>query len=462
MNPKAETARKSSCTRIAVVENGERTRVGWITCAIGREIEFSIAGLEFYCLSNWEPVVFDAFLVAAAVDFCDRYVRRPSQKWGREFEVRLPVHDPDRWSGLVANRLIAALAFLTGDRWQIKFLPRKSPAAAPRQVNFEIPDPTSAVLPFSEGLDSRITSGLVEFQRGNRLTRVRLGADSGNRSRSAQLKQPFAAVPYRVKPGEHRFSETSARSRGFKFMTLSGIAAYLSKSSEIIVPESGQGSLGSALVTVGQGYEDYRNHPRFASKMADFLSALLNHTVSFSFPRIWHTKGETLREYVELVKGPWSDTRSCWQQSRQASVNGHRRQCGICAACMLRRLSVHAAGLTESPDTYVWESLSKKSFEGGAAEGFASITNALREYAIAGALHLDHLAALADSPLHAESVRRAALQIAPLLGLPAHQAEQKLYRMLRQHTLEWIAFIESLGVDSFVAQWVPRRDKDVC
>lgn len=458
MSTRVETIQKSPCTRVAVIERGERVRAGWIPCVIDQEITFRTAGLESYCFSNREPVVLDAFLVAATVDFCDRSVRRPCQNWGREFEVRIPVHDPDCWTGQVKDRLVDALAFLTGDRWHFEFHPRKTPFDIPQQSNFEIPDPTAAILPFSEGLDSRITSRLIEFQRGKRLTRVRLGLGKGSRLNNAQERQPFATVPYKVGRSGHRFPESSARSRGFKFMMLSGIAAYLSKGSEVIIPESGQGALGPALVAVGQSYEDYRNHPRFAAKMTDFLSALLVHKVRFTFPRIWYTKGETLREYVECVKDSWADTRSCWQQSRQVSVNHHLRQCGICAACMLRRLSVHAAGLAEPPETYVWESLSAKTFEQGAAKGFTSFTRALHEYALAGTLHMDHLAAVAGSPLHAETIRRTAAQIAPTLGLSAQQAEEKLCRMLHQHGQEWNAFIESLGTDSFVAKWVPRRE----
>ena len=83
----------------------------------------------------------------------------------------------------------------------------------------------------------------------------------------------------------------------------------------------------------------------------------------------------------------WNTTWSCWQQNRHSSVAGRKRQCGVCAACFLRRLSVHAAGLEEVPETYVWENLSARSFEAGAASAFSRITTAHREYAIAGALH---------------------------------------------------------------------------
>ena len=161
--------------------------------------------------------------------------------------------------------------------------------------------------------------------------------------------QPFASVPYRVHEGNRRFAESSARSRGFKFATISGVTAYLSKAEQIIVPESGQGSLGPSLTPVGQAYEDYRNHPLFTDTMEKYLGALFHHQPRFEFPRLWNTKAETLKEFVDKCPDghTWEATWSCWQSARQASVDGHKRQCGICAACMLRRQSVHAAGLTE-------------------------------------------------------------------------------------------------------------------
>ena len=155
---------------------------------------------------------------------------------------------------------------------------------------------------------------------------------------------------------------------------LSGIAAYLSKAQTIFVPESGQGALGPALVPVGQAYSDYRNHPLFTGRMTVLLEALFGQKVHFKFPRLWFTKAETLTEYLKASKhAEWSTTRSCWQDNRHVSVDGKRRQCGICAACMLRRLSIHAAGLEEAKETYVWENLKAPTFEEGAAQGLKKI-----------------------------------------------------------------------------------------
>ena len=111
-----------------------------------------------------------------------------------------------------------------------------------------------------------------------------------------------------------------------------------------------------------------------------------------------------------------------------------KRQCGICAACMLRRMSVHAAGLSEPRERYVWEDLSAPTFDAGAAASFGErkITGALREYAIAGALHLDHLAGLLDSKANGGMLDLAAFQLSTALKLSQVDARNNLVRLLRR------------------------------
>jgi 7-cyano-7-deazaguanine synthase in queuosine biosynthesis len=443
--------------RIAVLERIARASApaGSLLCEIGTHIEFTTEKLESYCLSAWEPVIFDTLLVAGAVEYCDRIQKRPAHGWGRHFELTVAVHDPNRWNDpAVVVPLADSLDFLTGDRWEIRFTGRRKPVTAPRQGHFPIPSGTTAVIPFSDGLDSRAVAGIMTRELGDRLIRVRLGSKRFEQPRTGP-KRPFASAPYRVRATEKRLVETSARSRGFKFAMVSGPAAYLAGAQRIIVPESGQGALGPALVPMGHGYEDYRNHPLFTDRMDVFLHALFKRSIRFEFPRLWHTKAETLAEFVaDAGNASPLDAWSCWQDSRQASVNKQRRQCGICAACMLRRLSLHAAHLEERPDTYVWENLGAPTFEKGAAEGFPKITKAMREYAIAGTLHHDHLAALAKpSADQRRPIRRSAFLLSRSRGLSETAAAAQLERLLKQHAAEWKAFVGSLGPGSFVRQW---------
>jgi 7-cyano-7-deazaguanine synthase in queuosine biosynthesis len=442
---------------IDVAESPAGKRRGHVPCRIGEHVEFSTESLETYCVTNWEPVVYDALLVAAAVEFADRKLRRPALKWDRQIEIRIPVHDPDRWNHpAVSTALHDALEFLTGDSWHITFRSRLKPLEEPQQRRFELAQGITSVIPYSDGLDSRVVAGLMSKELGDKLICVRLGSKRSEQRSSRRYQNPFTAIPYEVKLAKGESVESSVRSRGFKFALISGLAAYLAKANQIIVSESGQGSLGPALVTVGQAYEDYRTHPLFTHRMEKLLAALLDHTVQFQFPRVWHTKAETLAKYVaECQPSIWSDTLSCWQQNRQVSVDHKRRQCGICAACMLRRMSIHAAGLTESKETYVWEHLDAKTFDEGAASSFSKtkITGKLREYAIAGALHLDHLAGLQASRADAQTLELNVFQLSRSLGIPEQDVRAKLNRLLSQHETEWKEFVHSLGKNSFVAMW---------
>ncbi|QCO03686.1 7-cyano-7-deazaguanine synthase [Azospirillum argentinense] len=458
MEQPKETLSPLPSIQVDVVEGEARSRAGWLRCEIGRNLQFSTSDLESYCFAQWQAVVFDALLVAAAVEFCDKIQRRPALSWGREFKLRIPVHDPDRWNRQdVRNALHDALDFLTGDRWEITFVGRRQPLNPPRQIQFILPDERCAVIPFSDGLDSRAVAGLMALKMGDRLIRVRLGSKTYDGQAQAGKRQPFTSVPYSISPSERRFQESSARSRGFKFTLISGLAAYLVQAGRVVMPESGQGALGPVLVPIGQAYEDYRNHPLFTDRMERFLAALLDHAIRYEFPQLWNTKGETLAAFVrECPEGSsWRETWSCWQQSRQVSVDGRKRQCGICAACMLRRLSVHAAGLEEAKEAYVWENLRAAEFQAGTASTFErdKITGAMREYAIAGTLHLDHLANLRYVSGAERTFGLHAFQLGRSLGLTEADAHAKLVGLLSRHEREWKSFMNSLGPHAFATNW---------
>lgn len=452
--------------RVHVVEPAKRPSRGWFGCEIGKNIRFDTRGLEAYCFGSWDPRVYDALLMAAAVQFCDHTRRRPTGRWGRHFKVRVPVHDVALWrSEAVSGQLERMLAFLTGDRWSIEFYARNTGEPAPKQGQFNVPDGARVIVPFSDGLDSLAVAGLAEREHGYQLIRVRLGNRPIIRRKPPGKLVPFVAVPYRVTFGKMRSVESSARSRGLRFALLTGIAAYLSQTSRVIITESGQGSLGPVLVPVGQAYEDYRNHPLFTDRMSRFIAELFNHEVHYLFPRIWHTKAETLAEFVSQCDGGrgWVESRSCWQSRWHVSVSGRRRQCGVCAACMLRRMSVHASGLEESKDAYVWESLGAERFEDGAASVFrnAQPKGALYEYAIAGTLHLDHLASVGRSAANRTGLVRQATQLSEVLRTSEQDTSKRLHRLLEQHCEEWSAFLHSLGPRSFVRKWTAGEARDV-
>jgi hypothetical protein len=140
-------------------------------------------------------------VLAAAIEFSDRVIKRPSRGWARRIAVRLPVHDPARWNGpAVPNSLYEALGFLTGDFWTIEFVKRSKTVRAPMRECLPLPRPTEAVIAYSDGMDSRAVAGPVSKSLGEKLVGVRVGSKAAGKPVVDGQLLPFAKVPASSKP----------------------------------------------------------------------------------------------------------------------------------------------------------------------------------------------------------------------------------------------------------------------
>lgn len=147
---------------IDVVESGRRARKGRIAFDLGGDVSFSMAALESFAFARWEAVTHDALIVAAAVEYADKIVKRPPHGWARRLTLRIPVHDPARWNAPdVAGALHDAVGFLTGDVWAISFVKRAKAEPSLSLGMLPLPVPTQAILAFSDGMDSRAVAGIV-------------------------------------------------------------------------------------------------------------------------------------------------------------------------------------------------------------------------------------------------------------------------------------------------------------
>lgn len=417
-----------------------------------RHIEFDLDALETYGFARRETSVVDALTVTAAVDYADRVVRRPAYAWRRDLHIQVPLYEPDRWMDInVAGNLDDALRLLTGDSWAFDFITR--PGAPPPKPQ----DPldlgstqTRKVMAYSDGLDSRAVVALEDISSPGAILRVRVGSRVAHGERQHGRPIPFTGIPYSLKLGR-RPVESSARSRGFRFAMFAGIAAYLVDAGQAVVPESGQGIFGPVLTATLQSYPDYRNHPSFTVKAANLIESVFGHKVEYVFPRMWSTKGETLRALSASNLGStWEGTRSCWQDARWCSVDGKRLQCGVCAACLLRRQSFHSAEVAEPPRTYAFENLKATSFEGAASTGFR-VTKALKHYAIGAVQQLDHFS---KEWLGDELINRHAANVALVTSIQFEEVQERLGDLIDRHAKEWAMFVEAQGETSFIRQWV--------
>lgn len=452
--------------RIAVVESDQVCPPDWTRYEIGNDIIVACPEQVSF-LDPWHPMIQDASLLAGTLEFCDRTTRRPKATWGRRFSLLLPMHKISYWNrDKVLTGLCEALNLLTGDFWEIQFVPRRQQAPRPLQPRLrglDLRDTSASILPFSDGLDSLTSLILSEQTHIGKVVPVRVQRISLSAIASDTKTGPFVRYPFVARFRRAPSRETSFRTRGFTFAIAAGLAAHQFGSQQVVIPESGQGALGPSLVPVGHSHPDYRCHPRFYEKMGVFLKSLLGTTMSFQYPHLWDTKGETIAQGVQSRRWQrhWSGTRSCWQDSRHASVEGRRRQCGICSACLLRRMSLQSAGVSEDPEVYVAEDLTSPDFASSLAKGFSrrDRPDALRSHGIAGVLQMESLARLAHHCGSGDWLCRDVVFLSQCLGENRHCIRRRLKRLVSQHAREWNSFRESLGTESFLNHWAETGAK---
>lgn len=445
---------KISKRNLQILEAGKqppRLRRSDLICAtIGSEIKCDQEIFDSYSYEGWKDIHYDLLILCAAVEYADRRWARATRRWARHIHVTIPVLELATWLDVnVQQNLRATLRHLTGDEWQFTFVPSDGGATnIPRQRPLFPKQHKEFAIAYSEGLDSLCISGLHNENDVAVCVRV-----SKHKQRRRKDERPFDRLPFdvSVKPG----TEDSVRSRGFKFAAITAIAAHLSKVSRIIVPESGQGALGPVLLPLQNIYPDYRNHPTFFRRMERFIQALLGVGITYEQPRLWYTKGQTIAAYLAMPGVEAAQvigTRSCWQQRANVRVAGKLRQCGVCAACQLRRMSLHAAGVQEPPETYTVTDLGAERFTDALPrQNSFKATATLYDYGYMGTRHLQQLADFASEP--DALLRPHVFELAEALGKSMSDVQAHLRVMLVRHSEEWAAFEAAQGEQSFLKLW---------
>ncbi len=450
-------ARYGLTLHVSEGESLAKARANKEIARIGHEITFDPKVLDTYTYDGWKPAHHDLLVICAAVEYVDRRCARRIGHWARSFRITIPVREPALWQHTDVNQhLVDVLRHLTGDDWYFSFIPKTSmDESITRQRALPFDNNKQFVIAYSDGLDSRSVSGLYSI--GNTAIRVRV---TKNRARNKPDEAPFDLIPFSIKVPSS--PESSVRSRGFKFASVTAIAAQISKVTKIIVPESGQGALGPALLPLHNIYADYRNHPTFFRKMERFIKAAFQYDLTYEQPRLWHTKGETISEFISRSKqgaNSLNDTRSCWQQRWNTRSQGKLRQCGLCAACLLRRMSMHAAGIQEPDDTYIFSDLKVSKYEDSTHQTnriYQSST--MLEYGSVGSRHLHQLANMAD--VSESDLRGHSYELSRSLSTPEGDILRNLRRLLHQHAKEWRAFADSQGSSSFLSRWTKGEIHD--
>lgn len=303
----------------------------------------------------------------AVIYGCDRAISRDTTSgdgWTREFSIELPVSDPDRWKRCKAEAE-KALEFLTGDLWDLIFVPHAAPLFGRKfwmaRRNFRIRHRISGkgTALFSGGLDS--LAGAIDWLEQNPTEKLILAstydahAEAAKQDQERILPHLKAAYPGRVLRFVARSglagkgADITLRSRSLTFLGNAVLAAsFLGADTEIRMPENGGIALNFPLNASRQGSLSTRTaHPHF---IAQFNSLL--HGLNFSFsvvnPYQFKTKGEVLRECCNqsLLKAIYPASVSCGKRG-YGKIHWHDKSakaCGHCVPCIFRQAAVASAG----------------------------------------------------------------------------------------------------------------------
>lgn len=418
------------------------------------------------CRASLETIEFDLLQLAGVVWYADRiHPRTPTRDgWARPLHVKMSVAEPARWNRPeVLEALAACLGYLSGDSWSFEF------TGGGRAVQLVLAKERGrgafdCVLPFSGGLDSYMllhrlrqtgqSPLLMTARTTSAIRRTAHGVVSASSDEHAGVGSVEVGLPIRLNVGPH--AEPSFRTRTFGFATGAAVAARISGAPRVLIAENGQGSLGASLVPFGAEYPYRTTHPVFTALYMRFFRALLGDCPSFEHPFLWQTKGSTLAAMVaDGAGGTWERTVSCSRHINRHKKTSDNRSCGICGNCLLRRMSVHAAGLKDST-RYHWGFEGASLDEAVLAGGSKPTTRTDRAYAAANVVALDSFARLPD---HAPTVKRAALSISRRTGHGDYrEVLSKLARLRAQHALEWNSFLSDLPAGSWCFSFLEGAD----
>lgn len=310
--------------------------------------------------------------VAIAVYAADRLCRRHPRNapcseplWQRRMHLEVPVREPERWNhGGLGDALSDLLNFLTDDDWALKFVARRPTAARFSEAQpgfFADPPsmPATAAL-FSGGLDS--LAGLVTRLATNPMETVVVFSGRTNKRIGAPqrilLEALARAFPQRVRSIAVRFGfdrrargaydreENSQRTRGFVFQAFGAVTARMAGLDGLAVYENGVGAINLPYTGAQLGSQATRaTHPVTVRLMSALLTQVFETPFSVELPYAFATKGELCDGLRSAGLGHLArHTVSCDGYPQRAK---RAPQCGVCPSCLLRRQSLHHAGLLD-------------------------------------------------------------------------------------------------------------------
>jgi len=413
---------------------------------IDGDFRLSLSAIHTAGTTATAPVLEDLLTVAAAVARADRVSRR-GFNWCREFDLRIALQQPARWTPESLHRLTSALQWLTGDSWSISITQSTMPRRA-AQIDW-LCEPLSPVVTFSGGVDS-FAAAATTLVQGTCILSCTETSSRTTTVASACLAHlrgaKLVSVPLQLAIGDH--AEPSYRTRTFVFFVAAAVTAAVNGSGRVVIGENGQGCLGPSVVRRYNEHPHRGAHPHLGCYVEDLFRIVSGSTIKFEFPFLWRTKSDVVAELERAGHAlGLAATNSCSRPPSRQGRPGAPPHCGICAGCLLRRVAFEDR-VPEAEDAYTWRLLDASTIE-DAAPDFPTHRSDVELAREAVAL-LEQLATTRQLPSFSSVERIVLREVSDALGIANEVAQQHLMALLDRHSAEWNSFLERRAPSSWI------------
>lgn len=342
------------------------------TLRAGEHFRFDLDAVNNFFFGDLPSHLVDLLRIATAVYVVDRLVKREPKDEPRAIALKIEVFRRDLWDRpRVRDALHDALEFVTGDSWDIKFEQDTQPYKWPSSfLPLAKCDGSPLICLYSGGLDS--AAGLVARMNenpGRPIIPVTVWHQARQRllvrGQYDFLRRHYRTTGFgtRIEPlivkvammwksaAAKRNQEPTQRGRSFLFTALGAITAVMHGQRAVEVFESGVGAINLPLMSGMVGPKATRSsHPGFLRRVSELVSLVADTEVEFTLPFKDRTKGE-------LVKALAASQLRAFAAMSASCVHfpiRHRKykQCGLCPACIFRRVALSAARIPEPDGTY--------------------------------------------------------------------------------------------------------------
>lgn len=303
---------------------------------------------------GWDMLEVATYVYCAdqAVSRGGKIMRGHGRDWYRNFELRIPVRNPEAWqSQAVSKALLDTLNFLTDDAWVFHFTKADRSIPTDPYIDFAEDEPwfpADEVMLFSGGLDS--LGGAVEglISQGKRLLLVshRPVASISSRQvrlvraleRMKQSRGKLIHVPVWVNRKGGPRADPSQRARSFLYIMLGAVVALMHKVKRVNFYENGIVTMNlSGLEQIVGARATRSTHPQVLHGFTRLISEVTGQNIQVDNPFIWKTKSDVVKLICDLGQSKLIvDTKTCTHTRGEAKPQTH---CGVCSQCVERRIA---------------------------------------------------------------------------------------------------------------------------